>query len=533
MDNLTPITREEMLMNDEPLTPITREEKILAGEDLTSVTRREYFLKKYRHAGGDVMVEGLSVTENGTYTAPEGKAYSPVEVAVPLPENAYLLKEASGSLVSFSDGADLPMPSFICNIDAVQDLHGQDGPWVGGAGKNKLPNTASNATVSGVTFTVNSDGTITANGTASNLIFFQIGIYSLPTSETPISYVLSGAPSGASTSTFYIDCRRDDGSQVIDVGGGSIPFPSSGQTGKQARIIIQQGQTLNNLVFKPMIRLATETDPTFAPYSNICPISGHTGLDAWVRGKNLLENTQTTQENNGITFTVNSDGSVKANGTATADAVLSIIVDTSKVYGDLYFVGCNGGSNNTYNTLMWDATASARPKKWDGTTASNNSIDGTFQQVKIVQGNNVKFQLRVMNGQTVSNVVFYPMICLSTETDATFKPYNPNSQTIQLSWQTEAGEVFGGYVDLVSGELTVTDGYIASYNGETLPSTWISDRDAYAEGTSPTTGAEVVYKLATPQTYQLDGNQIKSLLGNNNAWCSTGDVDIDYFAKEV
>ena len=32
MDNLTPITREEMLMNDEPLTPITREEKILAGE---------------------------------------------------------------------------------------------------------------------------------------------------------------------------------------------------------------------------------------------------------------------------------------------------------------------------------------------------------------------------------------------------------------------------------------------------------------------------------------------------------------------
>ena len=79
--------------------------------------------------------------------------------------------------------------------------------------------------------------------------------------------------------------------------------------------------------------------------------------------------------------------------------------------------------------------------------------------------------------------------------------------------------------------LTVTDGYIASYNGETLPSTWISDRDTYAEGTSPTTGAEVVYKLANPQTYQLDGNQIKSLLGNNNAWCSTGDATLEYFGK--
>lgn len=33
--------------------------------------------------GGDVEVEGLSVTENGTYTAQAGKAYSPVEVDVP------------------------------------------------------------------------------------------------------------------------------------------------------------------------------------------------------------------------------------------------------------------------------------------------------------------------------------------------------------------------------------------------------------------------------------------------------------------
>jgi hypothetical protein len=30
------------------------------------------------------------------------------------------------------------------------------------------------------------------------------------------------------------------------------------------------------LLFKPMIRLATETDPTFAPYSNICPITAYT-----------------------------------------------------------------------------------------------------------------------------------------------------------------------------------------------------------------------------------------------------------------
>lgn len=48
--------------------------------------------------GGDVSVESLSVTSNGTYTAPEGKAYSPVTVnvsgggsgdTIPFPELTY------------------------------------------------------------------------------------------------------------------------------------------------------------------------------------------------------------------------------------------------------------------------------------------------------------------------------------------------------------------------------------------------------------------------------------------------------------
>lgn len=33
--------------------------------------------------GGDITVEALTATENKTYTAPSGKAYSPVTVAVP------------------------------------------------------------------------------------------------------------------------------------------------------------------------------------------------------------------------------------------------------------------------------------------------------------------------------------------------------------------------------------------------------------------------------------------------------------------
>lgn len=52
--------------------------------------------------GGDITVESLSVTENGSYTAPSGKAYSPVSVAVP---NSYAAGDegkvvSNGALVS-------------------------------------------------------------------------------------------------------------------------------------------------------------------------------------------------------------------------------------------------------------------------------------------------------------------------------------------------------------------------------------------------------------------------------------------------
>ena len=105
---------------------------------------------------------------------------------------------------------------------------------------------------------------------------------------------------------------------------------------------------------------------------------------------------------------------------------------------------------------------------------------------------------------------------------------------ISITFPTEAGTVYGAKLTIHqdgSGELVVDSANIASYNGETLPSTWISDRDVYAQGTNPTTGAQVVYKLATPVTYQLTNQQvIETLKGTNNIWADTGDVTVGYKA---
>lgn len=92
---------------------------------------------------------------------------------------------------------------------------------------------------------------------------------------------------------------------------------------------------------------------------------------------------------------------------------------------------------------------------------------------------------------------------------------NPTEYEVEF---TEQGTVYGGVIDIVTGALSITWGYIASYNGETLTGRWISSLDEYAEGTTPTTGAEVAYELASPITAELTPQQVDMLLGENTVW---------------
>lgn len=104
-----------------------------------------------------------------------------------------------------------------------------------------------------------------------------------------------------------------------------------------------------------------------------------------------------------------------------------------------------------------------------------------------------------------------------------------HTQTIPIDWQTEAGTVYGGHLDVLSGVLTVYP-YYASYNGETLTGRWISDRDVYAIGTTPTIGAQVVNIGAQGTEIQLSPTEVKSLLGQNNIFADTGDSSVEYRA---
>lgn len=114
----------------------------------------------------------------------------------------------------------------------------------------------------GVTYKVNDDGSITVNGTASGgaSFFYLTNNLSLTVGG---EYILNGCPSGGNLSGYSVRLY-DGGSYKSDFGSG-LDFIFGTQSG--VRINISNGTTVNNMVIKPMVRLASDSDPTYEPYA--------------------------------------------------------------------------------------------------------------------------------------------------------------------------------------------------------------------------------------------------------------------------
>lgn len=132
-------------------------------------------------------------------------------------------------------------------------------------GKNLLNLGAVNKVANSITYTCGADGEITANGTAVGYSFYDLS-FKLPAGK----YILSGCPSGGSTSTYNNYLRKTVDGVVSDIGydtGNGLTFELTETTqiaGYFARFVT--GATANNITFYPMITLATEMDQTYEPY---------------------------------------------------------------------------------------------------------------------------------------------------------------------------------------------------------------------------------------------------------------------------
>lgn len=165
---------------------------------------------------------------------------------------------AEGKNIYIDDASAEPL------IDIMLEGESQQGTR---SGKNLLDNTATTKISNGITFTVNSDKTVNVNGTNdtsanSSLI---INRYDL----SPGTYILNGCPSGGASNTYRLAIQETGSYSVlgsIDIGNGSGEFTIDTTTSVQIAIFIQKGLTINNLLFKPMLREATIADDTYEQY---------------------------------------------------------------------------------------------------------------------------------------------------------------------------------------------------------------------------------------------------------------------------
>jgi len=512
-------------------------------------------------------------------TGPKGDKGDPGEVTqaefdIALDEKApVIISSASGAIASFPDGADdMPLKSLKVGIEPVQDLHGYDHPWPAGGGKNLLTVPNADFTLNGVRY-VSKDGVITLNGVSSLETSSRNEAF-----KTNWSFLLPAGTYYFSRGTFetptYLLGVVDGADTVIATNKGS--FTLSEPTTVWPGFYVYK-RTYNNTVLE--LQLETGTAETeFSPVSNICPITGWTGANVQRTGKNLIRPKYGNRIYAGITYTVNEDGSITAIGTATGTSWVTGNISNVPDLMTLIPAGTyriTGGKSSTKIVYL-------RGKYIDNSEIPSGYDTGNGALYTFTKFAYVYPQLQITSGETVNETFTIQLEPGSTAT--AYEPYQ--GQTYDIEFPSEAGTVYGGTLNVVSGELVVTHGVkfldgsetwiwhsgtnslartvipngvvtdgVTQFNSYTknstlkdnpwagrkngtlgmfygLSSLYVKHQDITdAESAkafftaNPTT---VVYELAAPITYQLTPQEVKTLLGQNNIWADTGDAEAEY-----
>ena len=464
-----------------------------------------------------------------------------------------VIKRVTGNPIEFSDGADAPMVKCASAITGYQDLHGYDKPWVGGAGKNKLPlvladiksNNTSGTwsdnvyTYNDITFTVNTDdvGNITGikvNGTASNQAYLIVG-------NTPIngSYIINGCPQGGDYSNGY--SMYITGIYIQDVGsGGSF---TATDTSYEVRILVRSGVVCNNLMFYPMIRLSTVTDSTFAPYSNICPITAYTEGEIEVRGKNILDGSKRVKVSaNSVNYYGSGD-------------YLSMKADTYTI---------SPSDSGLYTFYVYDENDTRLEYKSNVASCTFTLSSDTNVRFNMYRSSGIAdtTDFQIEKGSTAT--AYEPYTSTTHTTTYPSAIYRGSEDCVKGSVETEWKKiVFDGSNDEGWQGFTILDNvtraamvfpnskgnaisnylpYLNNYSSDTLhfyiynnalyvflPVQSSADFRTYLS----TNNLEIAYELTTPTTSSVTPTNlpIKSLSGYNHIESSTGEMTIDYITE--
>lgn len=168
----------------------------------------------------------------------------------------------------------------------------------------------------------------------------------------------------------------------------------------------------------------------------------------------------------------------------------------------VFFGAEQGTADETYTTSLGQTVYGGTLDMVSGVLTVDKVIQDTFTVAGYLQfGNNKRFTISYPSGMTpnykgastygISNIMkcLY-MGAISNVERATEPCFMPHTTGILVTMPESTGVT-------ASAEMA----------------TWLSNN-----------GAQFVYELATPQTYTLTAQQIKTLVGTNNVWASSGQI---------
>ena len=394
--------------------------------------------------------------------------------------------------------------------------------------------------------------------------------------NTSDSYVIWTSVSGECDAAGVSECelRVTDGDDVLGSANFLMSVEADPYEDADLHIVELSGSllTFETTLPEPFVSckasiVASQPSGTPTPSSPLA-ISGYTGLNLTVCGKNLFDK----------------------NGGNVLNAYLSTKIESLAVCRTV-FVKCKPSTTYTVIKTAGQRFIVAYTKELpDINVDIYGSIqDATASNITITTGADAKYIVAMVYNGNVDSGTAEEMLAsvqIAEGTDTTYHAYN--GTTYAVSWQDEAGTVYGGVLDVARGLLTVTKAYVdvgqanwsmgnrnsddtgyifyvpitnfksgsfallmsSIYKFDAYQSTW--ENLAYGEMEvaggntliicdnynsvsalqTAQNGQVVVYELATPQTYQLTPTQVRALVGVNNVFADTGDIDIKYLTED-
>ena len=471
-------------------------------------------------------------------------------------------KTITGNPIHILDALAKPAQALSVKLEPVQDLHGYDSPWPAGGGVNLLDPAKCSAL-----------GPTAAYG------------LTVTHDQATAIWTISGTPTLQNASLAFNFCTYSDFSlsgkgyqiQAFPISGTPIKNLYGFRNEAENRIAIIIDTVANptvNMKFKVSVAATAQT--AWSPYSNICPISGWTGANI----ANISDSTMQLY----FAGLLNGDCGFVDLGTldwtynnATSTPIFSIKVEDINAKPNSSDFICLG---YTSKLRFW---TEANNDKCIGSGNSNFNISNFAYNDAITFKSAMSGVYLIYKNKTPTAPTITP-----TQYNTLLSSFNVSGWLVPISWQTAAGTVYGGTLDVTTGKLTVDRAMVdlgaknwypstaagrtrfrtsitdierisspnvrasllcsnyptktanQTYQGITGVSLQQNEADIYiydpqtesmttAEFKSAMSGVQLCYKLATPIVYDLTPTEVTLLLGENNIW-SDGEMTLTYLA---